>query len=200
MTHRISITGDGGPRLAILLSGLRYFCDRPLLAGAGQVMRDHGHDLAQVDFGYADDPDFMALPEGDQIARIHADGCAVLDHCRTQRPGAAVTIIGKSLGTIAMAGMVTRGLPDDTRLVWLTPSLRGTGLARIITGAGVPALSLIGDRDPSYADSRAPEYRAARHLTHIEIAGADHGWDGVDGRDVLTPALSTLRAWVRRAG
>lgn len=174
-----------GQDVALLLPGLRYGCDRPLLTGTAERLARHGLRPVRLRLTYADDPAFMALPEAEQIARIRQDGAAILAAVRTRRPG-RVILCGKSLGTIAMAGMDP---PPGTPHLWLTPSLTGTGIAPVIA-ARTPGLMVIGTRDPGLAAARALAGPAL-----AVIKGADHAWDG-EGRDVLTPALEAIENWL----
>ena len=185
-----SLPASGGD-MAVALPGLVYGCDRPLLAGVRAVMESRGATVAALRFRYADNADFMALPEKAQIARIKTDGADILRVVRRLTP-ARLWLIGKSLGTISMAGMDA----PDARHIWLTPSLRGTGIGPVIQARG--GFCLIGSRDP--ARDMAVALSNPPHLTVAEIAGADHSWEsaGEDAGDILTPALAAVENWLRR--
>lgn len=184
-------TRETPERLAVLLPGLRYDCTRPLLAGAGDLLAARGYGLMRVAFHFADDAGFMAADEATQIARIHAAGAGILD-AALRRGARDLVLVGKSLGTVAMAGMCP---PGQARHVWLTPSLIGTGLGPVVRARG--GFVLIGDRDPALEAAEA--LRLLPGITLARIEGADHGWQGDDGRDVLIPALEALAAWLDAA-
>lgn len=199
--HELRDREGRGEGLALILSGLRYGCDRPLLAGSADLLAARGHALRLVDFGYAADAGYAALGDAAQIAMIEADGAALLDAALADAGDHPLTILGKSLGTVAMGGMVASGrLPAGTRLAWLTPSLRGTDLFARMTGWRGPSFSLIGSRDPSVEITRSPAYLGLPRMTHVEIESADHGWTHPAGDDatrrIEEDALNAIAGWL----
>ncbi|MEZ5912946.1 MAG: hypothetical protein R3D84_12620 [Paracoccaceae bacterium] len=186
--HRITLTAGRGNGLALVLSGLRYGTDKPLLAAAADVLCRHGAALMTVDFAYAGDPEFSHLADEQQFHRIEADGRALLAQAVARCGPGPLWIAGKSLGTVAMGGMLAAPAPPRVRWLWLTPSLSGTRLASQMVLCAGPSLSLIGSRDPSVALTRAPAYRDRPGMTHHECTGVDHGWTHEAG------AAQTLQA------
>lgn len=203
--HDIRIRDGGGKGFALVLSGLRYGCERPLLAAAVGLLAARGHTLMTVDFAYAADPRFAQMDDAAQFAAIEADGVALLHQAIERAMGAPLTIVGKSLGTIAMGGMLAAdAVPPGARLIWLTPSLRGTPLLDRMRRWCGPALSLIGDRDPSVGITRSPVYLELKGLKHVEIAGADHGWTHPGGPAatdrIAGEAEAVMAAWLDGRG
>ncbi len=68
--HDIRIRDGGGKGFALVLSGLRYGCERPLLAAAVGLLAARGHTLMTVDFAYAADPRFAQMDDAAQFAAI----------------------------------------------------------------------------------------------------------------------------------
>ncbi|MCY1127587.1 hypothetical protein OU426_12040 [Frigidibacter sp. RF13] len=170
-------TGRG---LALILAGLTYRSDRPLLAMVAARAAVQGLARLRVDFSYADDPAFMAQEDEAQLARIEADGAALLGEALARSDGRPLWVAGKSLGTIAMGGMMAAP-PARALWLWLTPSLRGTYLMERMVLCPGPSFSLIGSRDPSAALCREAAYQGLPGLHHVEIRGTDHGWTHEDG-------------------
>ncbi len=190
-------------RLAVILPGLAYGCDKPLLAGVSQLLARRGHGVLEISFGYRQDDHFGALPESAQIEAIEQDGAAILKWALNEYAPERLVLVGKSLGTVALGGMAGQAMPAQTRAVWLTPSLTGTPLLGRIRAFGHPALSLIGSDDVSAPLARAADYRQIAGLTHVEVPGLDHGWQHRDGeaatRKGLFIALALVENWLDSA-
>ena len=107
-----------------------------------------------------------------------------LAHHRPDR----VTIVGKSRGTHALR-VVCEGdfdLPDDTRLVWLTPVWRAEGSWRAACDTTWPSLHVVGLADHEYHD---PERHRAVAGETVAIPDADHRLE------VPGDVFGTLDAW-----
>lgn len=198
-TFHAELTPAKGTHLALVLPGLRYDATRPLCAQAAAEMTGRGADVLRFRFDYADDPDFMALPDDQALAALYADGAAILSGL-PRHSYKSLTFIGKSLGTILMGGMSGR-LPGQTATwVWMTPSLVQTGLAARVSRLPGPHFSLIGSRDPSLAASYGDDWAGRADMTQVEVAGMHHGWQHADGgaatAEGLARATEALTQWL----
>ncbi len=128
-----------GRELAILLPGLNYTVENPLFYYIGQLMHERDMDTLLVDFTYNRDDAFLNAPDDERLERLRSDGQIIIDFARRLGEYDRITIIGKSLGTISMSRAIS-DLPDS-RLVWLTPSLGGTGLRAQMLGRPNPAFA-----------------------------------------------------------
>ena len=92
-----------------------------------------------------------------------------------QRPYTRVTLVGKSLGTLAMGYLLTEytRLPQG-RCVWLTPLLRDDRLRAQMRRARGPSLFVIGTADGHYDPAYLDEVRLASGGESVVIQGADH--------------------------
>ncbi len=199
-TAEAKIKKGEGKRLAVILPGLNYGCDRPLLSGVSQLLSQRGDSVLELSFGYAKDEHFAALPESAQIEAIEQDGATILNWALEAFAPKKLTLAGKSLGTISMGGMAGRQMPAGTRALWLTPSLTGTSLLARMKTFGHDALSVIGSEDVSAEITRSEEYRQIAGLTNVEVPGMDHGWNHKDGdaatRKGLFTALAVVGNWL----
>ena len=181
-----------GRELAVLLPGLNYTVENPLFYYIGQLLHERDVDALLVDFAYNRDDAFMNAPDDDRLERLRTDGQAVLEFARKLAEYDRITIIGKSVGTISM-GWAIDDLPD-ARLVWLTPSLGGTGLRAQMLGRSNPAFCLIGTRDPAYTETLVGEL-AADGMTVAVIEGADHGISHADG---VVPSVGLVQESIEK--
>ncbi len=190
-----------GLDLSVVLPGLNYGCERPLLAGVIGLIREPGGDVVTLNFDYNRDGVFLGLSGADQLSMIADDGRAIVGHCLGISDYRSLIVIGKSLGTISMGGLNPGELPENTRLIWLTPSLKGTGLLARMAGFSCPAFSLIGGCDPSVGICHSDRYKAIAELSHVEITGMDHGWEHAEGAGEtdrgLACALRALDCWLQ---
>lgn len=85
-----------------------------------------------------------------------------------------MTLVGKSRGTnaLALACSEELGLPDDSRLIWLTPVWRGDWAWKAACANTIPSLHLVGLGDDQY---HLPERHAAVAGETVAIASAGHG-------------------------
>jgi len=194
--------GTAGRELALILPGLRSGCERPLLAQSAALLAARGADVVTLDMAYLGDHALFQRAHDDQLAEIAADGRALFEAVLGRADWERVTVLGKSLGTLQMAGIVAGPLPESTRMVWLTPSLAGTGLLDADLQR-TPGFSLIGARDPSSALARGPRWAGRPGMTHLDLPGFDHGWEHVDGPEATASgtarAMAALGDWLDAA-
>ena len=201
-TARGRVKNPQGAGLGVLLPGLNYGCDKPLLAETSKLLQEE-YGLKVVELAlprYTDEPGFKALDRETQLATFAADGAALLPQLVALAGPGPQVYAGKSLGTMVLGGMAGAGLPDAARLIWLTPSLRNTPLLGQMRAAGRPAFSLIGSRDPSVGITRSLPYNQIPDLVHLEVGGMDHGWRHMDGERAslmgLAQAMVGMKRWL----
>lgn len=125
-------------RLAVIMPGLLYHCDKPLFQALAQEFRQQGMGLLQCDFDYADDPDFMNAPKMNQLDQIYRDGKSIGDLVQRLGDFDEMFLVGKSLGAMAMAAALDSGNFDQARAIWVTPACKTVRLAirSLLTPAG----------------------------------------------------------------
>ncbi len=195
-----------GRGLGVLVPGLNYGCDKPLLAETSKLLRARGLRVLELQLPYREHAGFKAQQREAQLAALAADGAALLARIVAAGGGAdggPLVLAGKSLGSLLLGGMAQAGLPDAARLVWLTPSLRNTALLGQMRAARRPAFSLIGSLDPSVGITRSLPYGRIPDLVHLEVGGMDHGWRHLDGEAAtlrgLAQAVVGLSRWLDAA-
>ncbi len=102
--------------LVVLLPGSGYGCDMPLFYYAENRALEVGADVLRVEYAHNRMPEFRAAPEPERGQWLAADADTALGAALAQRPYRGVTLVGKSLGTAAMAHL----LADDaaTTAAW----------------------------------------------------------------------------------
>ncbi len=173
---------DETRHLALLLPGFAYSAQMPVLYYPGRLLTQRGADVLRVDYAYHQRPEFQALPGDERDRWLHADAAAACRTALAQRSYDRLTLVGKSIGTLAMGYLLTgvRGLPR-TQCVWLTPLLRSEPLLAQIQQARPRSLFAIGTADPQYDAAKLAAAEQATGGRSVVIEGADHSLEVADG-------------------
>ncbi len=109
--------------LAIMLPGLGYTCDMPLFYFIVSHLLDQGTEVLQVAYDYAHNPTYHGMVAAERQAWLIADATAACRAGLARRPYRRITLVGKSLGTRAMAHLLnTEAGLRQAATVWLTPT------------------------------------------------------------------------------
>jgi hypothetical protein len=170
---------EGDPeRCAVLLPGVRYFSQAPLLWFAREAAQARGWSVVEVDERAPDGQDPFEWMLG-QAERALAATSAEL-----------TVVIGKSLGSVA-ATLV------DGPAVWLTPLLTRPDIAAALAAASSPALLVGSPHDPSWGQGTLPDNPV---LEVLELPGLDHSLqvagDPFASLDVLRTVTERLGAFL----
>lgn len=103
-----------------------------------------------------------------------------------------VTLVGKSMGGHALCVIVEEqlDLPEDARLIWLTPVWGRDPTWEAARATTIPSLYVVGLADHEY---HVPERHAVLPGRTVAIEGADHRFE------VAGDVFATLDAWRQMA-
>jgi hypothetical protein len=168
-------------RCAVILPGVRYFSQAPLLWFAREVVQAHGWSVIEVD---------ERAPAGQEpFAWMRAQAERALE---AAGPAREVLVVGKSLGSVA-ATMVSGPA------VWLTPLLVQDEIVASLGATTAPTLLVGSPADPTWAGGRVPANRA---LEVLELDGLDHSLqvsrDPLASLDVLRDVTARVGAFLAR--
>lgn len=190
---------DETDRLAIILPGYGQSADTPLLYFTTSHFLDLRADILLIDYRYSQRADYQELDAGERQRWLSADTTAACRAALAARHYRRITLVGKSLGTRAMAHLLATEEPlrgADT--IWFTPVWREEPVRAALLAAEQRALVVIGTADPHYDPHLADEVRQAINGELLVIPDAEHGLE-IEG-DVIRSvrALETvMRAVVR---
>lgn len=163
--------------LAILFPGLGYTSAMPLLFYAGDLLVDLGADLLRVDYDYSESAARGGSTE-ELIQGVMADSTAAGNAALAEREYERITLIGKSLGTVAVAHLlVTNARFRTADCIWLTPLLKDERLREAICRTAPRSLFVIGTADHHYKQDSLDQVLEATAGTPVVIEGADHGME-----------------------
>jgi hypothetical protein len=185
--HRFLRTEATTDHAALFLPGAEIAFLHPALYYGMIECMSREADILWV--GYSARPQFLSLSLEDKAIQARRDSVVACQSLLEQRPYQRLTLIGKSLGTLAMGELLTTArLEMLVQAIWLTPLFLDQALRNQIRQASVPSLFVIGTRDAGYDPAYVREVgdRYAGKGEVLVIEGADHGLEvGADGADVL---------------
>lgn len=174
------IRHEGDPdRCAVVLPGIRYFSQAPLLWFAREVVQAHGWSVVEVD---------ERAPAGEEpFGWMLGQAERALD---AASGAATVAVIGKSLGSVAAT--IWSG-----PAAWLTPLLDREEIVEALRATGAPTLLVGSPDDPTWGDGTVPDNPA---LDVLELPGLDHALQ-VSGSpssslDVLRTVSQRVASWL----
>ena len=185
----------------ILLPGLRYTCDMPLLYYPARLLSDLGADVLRVEYAYDRRADFQALPEAEQNRWFLADVGAACRAILAQRAYQRITLIGKSIGTLAM-GLLLASEPAFTQAaaIWLTPLLAQRALREQIRQHRGRSLIIIGTADRYYNPDHLAEVQSATGGAAVVVDGGDHSLnikgDVLHSLQALEQVMQAIRSFL----
>ena len=176
------IRHEGDPaRCAVVLPGIRYFSQAPLLWFAREAAHARGWSVVEVDERAPGDQEPFAWIREQAERALEAAGGAE-----------TVVVIGKSLGSAA-ATLVSGPA------VWLTPLLDRPDIVEALGSAAAPTLLVGSPDDPSWGDGTVPDNEA---LEVMELEGLDHSLqvsgDPSASLDVLRDVTERVGAFLER--
>jgi hypothetical protein len=176
------IQHEGDPsRCAVILPGVRYFSQAPLLWFAREAAQARGWSVVEVDERAPAGEEPFAWMRGQAERAFEAAAGAEL-----------VVVIGKSLGSSA-APLVSGPA------VWLTPLLTRPEIVEALRSTGSPTLLVGSPDDPTWGDGAVPDNPA---LEVLELPGLDHSLqvpgDPSASLDVLRTVSARLGAFFAR--
>ncbi len=167
-------------QIALVLAGGGINCQHPTLYYPTLELLSRGADALLIDYSLR--PAFSTYTQEEVMACVAADTLAASQAMWKERAYERVTLIGKSLGTLAM-GSLLEAIPSElqTQAIWLTPLLSHPSLGKRIRQRPVRSLFIIGTADPWYD---ADELTALAQVTGGEtlvIPEAGHLLEVPDG-------------------
>lgn len=186
--------------LALLFPGLNYSCDMPLLYYPARMLAARGADVLMLDTAYGRSSEFAALDAAGKLEWVRADAQAALDAALGLHSYTRITLVGKSIGTRALAELAADPRLKQARMVWLTPLLNDARLVEQIRMGGQCGLFVAGGADSFYLPDVLQELAGSTCGRTLVLAGADHSLEVAGqfwvGLRYLTELLETLEQFL----
>jgi hypothetical protein len=177
--------------LGIILPGYRHSADMADLHYAGRILLEQGADLLRVEYVYYQ-TNFIVQPENEQDKWISSDVFAVCNAGLSYRSYEQITLIGKSLGTIAMGHLLADARFQRATCVWSTPLLTVEWLCSRIEQVHPRSLFIIGTADKFYKPDILEHLEYVTKGRAAVIEGANHGLEIPDDISKSLTALNQI--------
>lgn len=181
-----------------MFPGVEYTPAHPLLYFATKVLCAAGFDVLEIWFDYSD-VDLRALSASELDELAAADGGAALEAMKAHRPNGERFAVGKSLGTVHLAGLHAAGSLAGVRTTWLTPLITRETVYRALRQRAEPALVVSGTDDPATPPHLLEdlEAQAAPALQVFRNVGADHALERANPSDTIDALAEMIRTFSR---
>ena len=164
-----------GAGLLIVLPGLHYGSDGPVLYHLAKQLQTAGWDTLGLMYGFQAS---VAVPWTDHVAEILAECEAAAREAMGRRAYPRLGFVGKSLGSIVLAQLCANGaVPDGATAAYLTPPMGNPLFDSTFVATRQPAYIAIGTADSFYSEQAVAELRARRPALVRVVKDADHGLD-----------------------
>jgi hypothetical protein len=160
--------------LGIVLPGYRYSAEMAPLYYAGRILLEQGADLLRIEYAYYR-TDFMKQPESEQDQWISSDVFAACKAALSHRSYEKITLVGKSIGTIAMGQLLADAVFQRATCIWLTPLLTIEWLRSRIEQTHPRSLFILGTADKFYQPDILKQLEHVTAGRSLVIEGANHG-------------------------
>jgi predicted alpha/beta-hydrolase family hydrolase len=161
--------------LAMILPGLGYTCDMPLLYYPTELLLSLGADVVLVEYDYRQPWKDDSLSLEEKLAHLYKDVSAAARAALAHREYATFTVVGKSLGTVAITHLLESELAlKPQACIYLTPLLTNEQKESETIRACPRKLLVIGTADRYYNPDLLAEVVEATQSEVLLIEGADH--------------------------
>ncbi|HWQ05426.1 MAG TPA: hypothetical protein VN452_08735 [Longilinea sp.] len=172
--------------LALVLPGLGYTADMPLLYYSKMLLVNRGVDVLQL-MPATRSEEFQALDAESRINWLRSEMLAGLDAGLAQNSYAGIVLVGKSIGSISVAAVLSTAesrLP--TCVAWLTPLFRERIVMEAALSCKGPSFLLCGGADSTFEpDKLELILKSNQRAVALVINGADHSLE-IDGEEERT--------------
>ncbi|MFD1031658.1 alpha/beta hydrolase [Metaplanococcus flavidus] len=160
-------------RLSVVLPGAGYTAKAPLLHYATNIHLHHGSDVLIVNYSY-NEPFYDGFSMEELSDAIRFDVAKIIDKVTAEFSYENFCLIGKSLGTIAMASELERPVFREAKAIWLTPLIQRSDVFDAMRTFPQSSLGFIGDEDPVYDAERCNQIKTNPQMELQLVPGTDH--------------------------
>jgi len=164
-----------GKRLAILLPGVGYNNDMPLLYYSSKIFSSKGYSIFKVNYRYQGNDEFNNSSLQEIRKWIRADVIASTETLFKESKFEEIVLVCKSVGTIAgLESLKTIKELRTARIIWQTPLTHMDEIVNDLNEIENESLILIGTNDQCYVKENIDLIGAKKNYKNIIIPDADH--------------------------
>jgi hypothetical protein len=161
--------------LAIILPGVGYTAQAPLLHYSSDVFFKKGCDVLKVNYRYPKEV-FSALTDEE----FTSDVKFVIDTATKEHTYTKLIFIAKSIGTIALSHLLDKPAYQNAHAIWLTPLLKKTHIYTSLLEKTNTGLCIIGDKDPHYDPKKLEEIKSNNNISLSVVEGGNQSLEYED--------------------
>lgn len=186
--------------LAMILPGMRYTCDMPLLYYTTETLLIKGYDVLQLWADY-DQPEFQKSTQAEQAQCLMGDSLALLETVEGNNRYQRLILVGKSLGTLSMTFLLNmnENLTKETT-IWLTPLLNLAPVAQAVQNLKAQAFLAGSSSDSTFDAEAVNQIQSMSNVTVEVVADADHSLEIPDNMEksvlVLSQVMNSLNSFL----
>ncbi|NHM33528.1 alpha/beta hydrolase [Neobacillus terrae] len=176
--------------LAIILPGAGYTAQAPLLHYTAGSFFTRGIDVLQVNYKY---------PKALSDETFTEDVQTVVNSVLSEHHYDYYYIAAKSIGTIALSGLLKNPIFDSANLIWFTPLISEDFVYQALMKAGNKGQVYIGTEDPNYSPERFDVLNKKENLDCYLIEDVNHSIeksnDVIQSIDILKGIMEKVSAF-----
>ena len=174
LANRFFRQKDPTSNLAVVLPGLHYNCDKPLLYYTSQALAAREMDVLQIWADYTR-PEMGSISQTDQTMRMVSDAQIALQAGIRARPYKRLILAGKSIGTLIMAFLLSQEHPQEiAATIWLTPLLHIPFVSAAIQKTTTPAIIAGGTADTTFDPVNVSSFEKLPNISILRVEGGNH--------------------------
>ena len=136
--------------LAVVLPGLGYTADMPLLYYPTRLLLERKFDVLQLRPNYQSH-NFQTAPKEERLEWMYADASEGLKAALERKPYQKLVLVGKSIGTMGMALLINQYEDlGDPITVWITPLLGEPFVVDAALACTAPSFYMAGTADSTF--------------------------------------------------
>lgn len=160
--------------LAVLLPGLNYSCDNPLLYYTTGSLVDHSIDVLQLWANY-NTAEFQSLSKQAQLRWLEEDATALIHAGLAQRNYDRLILVGKSIGTLSLGALLSNSEAFlDAHTIWFTPLVHYIVVPQGMSRTRRKFFYVAGSADRTYDPAFLAQEQDTIPHQALVIEGADH--------------------------
>ncbi|MCR8847822.1 alpha/beta hydrolase [Rossellomorea sp. SC111] len=159
--------------IAILLPGLGYTVQAPLLHYSTGIYLEKNFDVLHVNYQYSSaNYETFSVEEVDDA--LKHDVNIIIDKVLQHHAYPHIHIVAKSFGTLALGNEAGRESVQDAKFIWLTPLLKEDEIFQAMLNSKQEGLCIVGDEDRHHDEGRFIELKKNPRLEMHLIKGVNH--------------------------
>ncbi|MFO7837376.1 MAG: alpha/beta family hydrolase [Candidatus Thorarchaeota archaeon] len=169
---------EGTNRYAITFPGRGYTTQAPLLYYTNRFLLYRGINVLNINYDYMDNEAFETKSQEEKMEWLKNDVVAAYTAAQNQLDEQLCCLVGKSLGTIALAYILEESSSArDAKFIWHTPLILLPEIRRALNDYTPDSLFLIGTKDPYYDENVLSELIDSTGGESLVIESANHGME-----------------------